>query len=219
MSRAPSAAIERYLAACVQQCESAWGLPEAAGAPDGVWSQILGGPVTSAVLGERAVPMPAALPAALAVRSSDPVAGPPPALTPESSEQRWLVAVYCVSEGPLRDAASRSMAEAVAGWAAVQHWTPLCRAEIETRNGGILPALATFKADPCAREVRAQNVFTSDLSGRGLAVWAVTWEIGLCIPLPGAAAAVPQPVPRELYAGWAPETGPDHRDDYRRLDA
>ena len=212
-----SAAIERYLAACVQQCESAWGLPEAAEAPDGVWSQILGGPLTAAVLGERAVPMPAALPAALAIPASVPAARlRPPVLVPEAAEQRWLVAVYCAAEGARRDVQAGALAEAVAAWAAAESWIPLCRAEIRTRHGN-LPALDSYRAGPCADDVQARNVFTSELSSRGLAVWAVTWQIDLCVPLTGAAAAAPQPVPRELYAGWSPETGPDHRDDYRRM--
>lgn len=210
-----SAAIERLLMACVQQCEGPWALPEAAGS-DGVWSQILGGPLTAALLGDHSVPMPAALPAALAMRSVEPVQGPPPGLSPESARTNWLVGLYCAAEGALRDAQARAMAEAAAGWAAAENWAKLCRAPIETRHGS-LDADAAFQAGPDAREIQARNIFSAEMSGRGLAVWAVTWEILLCAPLRGVAPSEPRPVPRTLYAGWAFETGPDRRGDYRRL--
>jgi len=61
-----------------------------------------------------------------------------------------------------------------------------------------------------ARAVAARNLYSGGARDSGVALWAVTWSqpVQLETPAPG------EPLPSSIYAGLAPDIGPDHVDDY-----
>lgn len=201
--------VGRYLAAASQQAKAWLG----AGCKR---AEIAAGPVGLAEIKRFSRFAPGALAACLAL---DPVAASdaaPQGLVLEC-EARARIGVFLIDTGPRRDASAREMASAVAAGAAGVNWTQILKAEIDGPNG-------TVPADPdaaCAfraESVRADNLFSGALADETIGLWGVHWTIDICIPVPGAAAPPAVPVPRELYAGWDPNTGSEHLGDYERLD-
>lgn len=212
-----TARVERFLAACCQQAGSpGWGLGRKTQA------KIHEGRVGPEEVLRWRVLAPAVLFAALALEATEtcqlPDAGDPAGLI----RQQWRFAAFCVTKGEAaaRGAECRRLAEAVAAAVARENWAAACRAAIDAREiraRALDPDDTFFCGSP--RRVLAENLYTAGASKEGISLWAVTWSIDCDAPPPGTGAAAPDPpaLPSELYASWDPDTGPEHRDDYRKL--
>lgn len=61
---------------------------------------------------------------------------------------------------------------------------------------------------------RAKSLYSTDKDMQGVAFWTVEWTQRLQL---STRSADDCDVPTEIYIGTAPETGPDHIDDYEHL--
>ena len=65
-----------------------------------------------------------------------------------------------------------------------------------------------FPADAAS----AKNLYSGAISGKGVALWAVTWS--QVVRMGDDVWAVDYPLPTRLYLGFAPDIGEGHEDDY-----
>ena len=203
--------VGRYLAAVAAQC-LAWG------ADSGIRSSDhFSGRVTAAEIKRLAVRAPAALAACLAADEVRARRDHGRGLSAKV-DTRAAIAVYVVTQGKReeREAGARELSMAIAAGAAAADWSEILPAAIRTPRGEIA-------ADPAARctsdaiEVAAANLFSGDIDKAGLSLWAVSWRIRMPLPVPGYRPPETPVVPKRLFAGWAPDTGPDRLRDYEQL--
>ncbi|MCG8637057.1 MAG: DUF1834 family protein [Desulfobacterales bacterium] len=59
----------------------------------------------------------------------------------------------------------------------------------------------------------SKNLYSGKIATKGIALWVVTWQQTVRLGEDMFKSGIP--VPKQLYIGFAPETGAEHLDDYK----